>query len=349
VETVFTTGGYFNWKRATSNDKGFPLHQKSQNHMESMVRWQEFKKRKAENLSICQLMSDAHKKLVAENMHYVKTLTQVLRYTCTQKIAQRGHREHLDSSNKGNFLELMHLLAEKDPVVKEKLSKQQAKYTSPKIQNELVNIMAAEIRREIVQQLRQHGRFAIMVDESRDLSRKEQLSLCVRYLHDGTIHECFLGFFPAEELNAKMLAQLILEELKKNGIDIKQCVGQCYDGASVMSGCHTGVQSRISEVGEYIPYVHCYVHRLNLVLVDVSKGIAEAACFFSLVEAIYVFLSSSAVHPIWIATQQSLFPKEKAMELERLSDTRFTCRQKTCRTLKEKIKAVLAVLEKVSR
>lgn len=47
--------------------------------------------------------------------------------------------------NTGNFLEIMEILSETDPVVKAHLSSKNTKYTSPTIQNETIGIMAMNL------------------------------------------------------------------------------------------------------------------------------------------------------------------------------------------------------------
>ena len=71
-------------------------------------------------------------------------------------------------------------------------------------------------------------------------------------------------------------------------------VSQGYDGASVMSAwCISGVQQRIRELVPQACYIHCYAHCLNLVLVDCAKSIAHASEFLSLLQSLYIFISSS--------------------------------------------------------
>lgn len=50
-------------------------------------------------------------------------------------------------------------------------------------------------------------------------------------------------------------------------------VAQSYDGASVMSGHLGGVQSKIKQQYPCAIYTHCMAHRLNLIVVDMCKGI----------------------------------------------------------------------------
>lgn len=51
---------------------------------------------------------------------YIKTIAEVLRLTAMQNIAQRGHIETEGSQNKGNFLELIELIARQNPLITKK-------------------------------------------------------------------------------------------------------------------------------------------------------------------------------------------------------------------------------------
>ena len=80
------------------------------------------------------------------------------------------------------------------------------------------------------------GFFYFIIDEARDVSTTEQMSVCVRYIAENKICECFLGFVTLQELTAEALFLKIKEFSNSNGLDIKKCIGQAYDGASVMKG-----------------------------------------------------------------------------------------------------------------
>lgn len=127
-------------------------------------------------------------------------------------------------------------------------------------------------------------RFAIVVDESRDVSKTEQLSIVIRYYLEGTIYERSLGFELAKALDAKSLFHLIEKRLKMSSIDISRCVAQTYDGACVMSGCLNGAQKIFRDVVPKAVYVHFYDHRLNLILIDVCKNLDIGREFFDLLE-----------------------------------------------------------------
>jgi len=86
-----------------------------------------------------------------------------------------------------------------------------------------------------------------------------------------------------EALNAESISKAILGKLEQMGLDYKGClVGMGFDGASVMSGKLGGVQKLIRDKSPMAYYLHCYAHRLNLVIIDITKVVRQADDFFSL-------------------------------------------------------------------
>ena len=80
------------------------------------------------------------------------------------------------------------------------------------------------------------------------------------------MHESFLDFFQATQLDAEGLKDKIIQGFERYGLEYKSSlVGQGYDGTSVMSGAHSGVAARIKVEAKHAVYVHCNAHCLNLV------------------------------------------------------------------------------------
>jgi len=79
----------------------------------------------------------------SELSHYIKTIAEVILLCAKQELALRGHKESSKSLTRGNFLEILSLVAHHDPIIKEKLQEgaQNAKYTSPEIQNSLLEVL----------------------------------------------------------------------------------------------------------------------------------------------------------------------------------------------------------------
>ena len=256
-----------------------------------------------------QKLSTAHQEKVNENRTYLARLVQILLFFARQGIALRGDNESSASLNKGNFLELIDLMSNVDPVLKKQIDSMpaNARYFSPKIQNSLINISAKRVKENILKDVREARMIAVLADESRDISKKEQLSICFRYVTTDLreTREDFIGFHHLYELDASALPNAISNEVHKIGIDNELIIGQCYDGASVMSGRHQGVQAKLRNIYPNALYVHCHAHRLNLVLVDTVRDVLIAREFFGLVEALYVYLSRPNAHERFVEEQKN--------------------------------------------
>ena len=110
-------------------------------------------------------------------------------FLCKQELALRGHREGKESENKGNFLELLDLLAKRDPDFRKRYESRpgNASYVHPEIQNELIDASAQAIICKIKEDLTEAVYWAPMVDEMQDCSCKELMAICIRYYNQGFI------------------------------------------------------------------------------------------------------------------------------------------------------------------
>ena len=80
--------------------------------------------------------------------------------------------------NGGNFLELIHLRCKDIAWLNDKLDSQlqkHAQWTSPVIRNELLKIIADLIRERITNDVRASGWYGIILGETSDISRTEQV------------------------------------------------------------------------------------------------------------------------------------------------------------------------------
>ena len=68
-----------------------------------------------------------------------------------------------------------------------------------------------------------------------------------------------------------LLAESILDWLKKNKLSLSDMRGQCYDGASNMSGAHSGCKAIVQQSAPLAMYYRCASHRLNLAIVSACK------------------------------------------------------------------------------
>ena len=115
---------------------------------------------------------------------YISTIAQVVVLCARQGIALRGHDESSTSTNKGNFVEIVELLASVMPEVERKFCSlpKNAKYTSKVVQNDLLKAAADVVLKEITEEIKDSEGYAVIADETRDISKVEQLALCLRYV-----------------------------------------------------------------------------------------------------------------------------------------------------------------------
>ena len=91
-----------------------------------------------------------------------------------RNLAFRGSEEVLESPHNGNFLGIFELLARRDPILKElqdRIKNKNTKdhYLSPTIQNELIELLATEVEKENLQQLKLAKYFSIIFDCTPDM------------------------------------------------------------------------------------------------------------------------------------------------------------------------------------
>ena len=99
-----------------------------------------------------------------------------------QGLAFHGLDESKDSNNQGIFLELLWFLAKHNEEIDKAVLKnapENHQMTSHDIQKEIANAAAVETINAIIKNIGD-SLFAIIVDESRDMSTKEQLAIALR-------------------------------------------------------------------------------------------------------------------------------------------------------------------------
>ena len=105
------------------------------------------------------------------------------------------------------------------------------------------------------------------------VSNKEQVVVCFRWV-DSSLEsrEEFIGVYQVASTAASSLVATIRDVLQRVNVSITKLRGQCYDGASSMSGSRGGVATQLQQEEPRAVYTHCYVHALNLACGDAVKN-----------------------------------------------------------------------------
>ncbi|ESQ50277.1 hypothetical protein EUTSA_v10002330mg [Eutrema salsugineum] len=113
-----------------------------------------------------------------------------------QGLSFRAHNEKDVSTNKGNFIELLKYTASQNEAVRKVVLSNAPKnnqMTSPPIQKDIAHCFAEEVTNSVIQEI-DNDIFALLVDESADVSDKEQIALVFRFVDKfGLVKERFIG------------------------------------------------------------------------------------------------------------------------------------------------------------
>ena len=142
-DVAFTHNGFHDWKHALGKKGSLQKHDKCRSHMDATVSWNAYIQMKGTNSSVADMMGSARAQHVAKNVHYIKTIAEVILLCSQQEIDLRGHDVSEDSLNKGNFLEILKLVALHNKTVQDRLQQgpKNGIYTSLEIQNCFLHTM----------------------------------------------------------------------------------------------------------------------------------------------------------------------------------------------------------------
>ncbi|XP_058185555.1 uncharacterized protein LOC131302771 [Rhododendron vialii] len=278
-------------------------HERNVEHISNVVRWVDLQKGLQQKATIDKKMEDLiDKERVRWKMILVRIIG-VVKTLSRNSLPFRGTNEKIYEKNNGLFCQLIEFVAEFDPIMQEHLRRVvdkeiQNHYFSHKIQNELISLLAKEIKDKILKKIFKAKYFSVILDCTPDLSHDEQMSIVIRCVNvedesKVKVEEFFLGFIKVQDTSGLGLFKRLegaLVDLKLNIDDIR---GQGYDNGSNMKGKNQDVQKRLLDVNSKAFYIPCGCHSLNLALCDMAKSSAKARDFFGYVQKVYTLFSGS--------------------------------------------------------
>lgn len=186
-----------------------------------------------------QLVS-AHQKVIAENRKIMASIISTIIFCGVHDLPLRGKEQH-----EGILEDLIQMRIDSgNAELKRHI---EGTYMSPQIQNELINLCGSAVKDLIFRDVKNSCACSILADETADISRKEQLSIGVRFFDEEKmmVREEFLGFEELKAMDAKAIADTIDKFLEREELDPQKCVGQGYDGCATMAGKDGGVKKII--------------------------------------------------------------------------------------------------------
>ncbi|KAF3841502.1 hypothetical protein F7725_007364 [Dissostichus mawsoni] len=169
ADRTFCNTGFRNWKKATKN---------VQNMSKAMHT-------KLLSLPTANKLNQSMSSFLQPKLHSNRN------QDARQGAALRGH-----AAEEGNLSQLLKVRSEDDPGLERCLSTRKHDFTSPQIQNEMLNLFANTLIREIISAIYKLPllQYSIIIDGTQDIEGTTQEAICVRYVdHDLVPQEAFLG------------------------------------------------------------------------------------------------------------------------------------------------------------
>ena len=288
---------------------------------------------------------------VKRNRIFLEHHVRATIFLATQGLAFRGHAESKDSFNRGNYVELLGL--QQYYSGNQRLadclydnSRPVFSGLSGDIQNDLIQCLYEEVIEVIKHDINNSPYLSLIADESTDIANVAQMALCIRYTKEGVAKERLVDLVDvstgktADALSAAMKDSLkvILEKGRA------KVIGQSYDGASNMAGRNHSVQTRIREEWPHAKFVHCYAHKLALMIKGACTDVVSAVDFFQTISNLCSFFRSSS-------KRQSLLENEivsKKKKVPQAAYTRWLTRGKCVKYIHENKHELFYVLEQLS-
>ncbi|KAL4131731.1 hypothetical protein QTP88_009004 [Uroleucon formosanum] len=237
---------------------------------------------------------EKHNETIKNNRYVVSRLIDATCYLAKQELPFRGHDEQITSTNRGNYVELINLMETLDLKLSGHLSTATVfSGLSGDIQNDLIQSISNVLMKRVTLEIKNVDFVSIIMDETTDVVSKSQLSIIFRYITHEGVQERFLGFVDvSQDRSAKCLAEYTFNILQGYNCENK-LIAQTYDGAAVMSGQHNGLQALVRLKCKNAMFLHCYAHKLNLILKQSVDHIKECKVFFLTLSGLSSFFSKS--------------------------------------------------------
>ena len=209
----------------------------------------------------------------------------------------------------------------------------------------MIDIVSQNIVETIKEEILQSKYYSVECDEVTS-HKKSYMSIIISYVFQNAIQERVVGLKNALSLQGKSLADVIVEELNKLQIPLRNMIGKGFDGASNMSGKDNGVQQHLNEAGATLSlYFHCFAHCLNLVLGKTVEALPLIKDVFDTIGCIYRVMEGSPQRTAIFEKMLKEFAiSEGRTALRSVSDTRWTARVDNLSATANTLQALIAAL-----
>eukprot|EP00731_Ephydatia_muelleri_P003599 Em0001g3599a len=166
------------------------------------------------------------------------------------------------------------LRGEDDPKVLEWLKCRNEKYTCSESQDEMLQIMALSILRDLVHRIKSSVFYSIMTDETADASNREQIVIVIRHVSDDLVpHEEFTGLAKVPSIDANTVTETTEDSLLrvKKGVASQISMGDTVKQSKLMRDA-LNTTHEISKLLKYSPKRDSLIECLKQSIAPETQG-----------------------------------------------------------------------------
>lgn len=192
-----------------------------------------------------------------------------------------------------------------------------------------------------------NGKFGILIDATTDVAFENKCSIVIRYVTPNfEIHERTIAFVTAIKSSGEAMYELMKNALENVGLDPKNIVGACTDGASNMLSIAVGVYAHLKNISPLSIITWCASHRYNLVVQGACNDLSSALLKY--VNSIAVIMRNSSkrmkdyrqivtsINKLYKEIRTSIRPKN-------IQETRWSSRQRALNSIMQNVSRFLVV------
>ena len=173
---------------------------------------------------------------------------------------------------------------------------QRLQYTSHDSFSDFMEALSKVVEEENLRKFRNAKYYALLFDESTDISVCQNLIVYIRAVIDGRVQTHFLTLSNLDGCTAEAIYERPTSIVENKGLDRYCLIALGTDGASTMVGKRSGVTTRFKNVNPFILSTHCASHRLALASSDAAKSLPFLVKYQEHTNAIYKYFHYSPKH-----------------------------------------------------
>ena len=164
----------------------------------------------------------------------VRIIISTIKFIAEDGLAFLSDNDIIGSPRNGNYLGILELLAEYEPLLATHIKEHANKVTghvnhlSSTICKEIIQLIDERVLNEIITRIRNSKYFSVSVDSMPDEAHIDQLTIVIRYMEKSMPKERFLTFLPNIGHTGDATAKALLQFLDDYNINKHNCRGLSY-------------------------------------------------------------------------------------------------------------------------